>query len=88
MKQSSARRAPQFELSSCIYRHYTDRRIPELYHAQPGWGHQFMLQLHPKSIPIGTRRNAGVPLKKRAEKDDILIADGVTDFLHRAVIAL
>jgi hypothetical protein len=46
----------------------------------------FLLYAEPLSISAG--RNPGVPLKKRAEERNILVAYGVTDFLHGAMVAL
>lgn len=44
--------------------------------------------LDAKPVSISARGDAGMPLKKRAEKGNILVADGVADLLHAAMVAL
>ena len=44
--------------------------------------------LHPEPSPVGARGRSGVALEELAEIGDILITDGVADFLHGAVVAL
>src|SRR6185312_776920 len=40
-----------------------------------------------KPLPVSAWRYAGVALKEGTEKDLVLITDGLTDLLHRAMIA-
>jgi hypothetical protein len=46
----------------------------------------FLLRAEP--VSISARRDPGVPLKKRAEERNILVAHGVADLLHTAMVVL
>src|SRR5215471_19124824 len=43
--------------------------------------------LDAESLAVSARCDARVPLEKAAEESDVLVADGVADFLHAAVVA-
>src|SRR5580692_7445654 len=46
------------------------------------------LRMRAEAFTIGAWRYACVALKQRTEERDVLIADRVADFLHRAMVAL